>query len=72
MKKHTRLNAATKLCAGCGGWIRTTDFDRVRISHRPGLALLCDTCLEEEEDEHTLLLRIELLTSAWPRAWRLA
>ena len=58
MKKHTRLNAATKLCAGCGGWVRTTDFDRIRISHRPGLALLCDDCLEEEEEEHR---RLQLL-----------
>ena len=68
----TQLNDVNNGCCCCGGPIRTTDFDRVRISHRPGLALLCDTCLEEEEDEHTLLLRIELLTSAWPRAWRLA
>ena len=72
MKKHTRLNAATKLCAGCGGWVRTTDFDRVRISHRSGLALLCDDCIEEEEEEHTLLLRIELHIPARPRARRLA
>ena len=72
MKKHTQLNEVVHVCAGCGGWVRTTDFDRVRISHRPGLALLCDDCIEEEEDERTLLLRIELLTSAWPRAWRLA
>ena len=72
MKKHTQLNDVSKPCAYCGCWIRTTDFDRVRISHRPGLSLLCDDCIEEEEEEHTLLLRIELYTPARPRAWRLA
>lgn len=72
MKKHTRFNDVINVCACCGGWIRTTDFDRVRRSHRLEWATLCDDCLEEEEEEHTLLLRIELHLPARPRAWRLA
>ena len=72
MKKHTRLNDAITVCAGCGGYIRTTDFDRVRLSHRLEWSTLCDDCLEEEEEEHTLLLRIELHLPARPRTRRLA
>lgn len=72
MQKHTRLNDVINVCAGCGCYIRTTDFDRVRLSHRLEWATLCDDCLEEEEEEHTLLLRIELHLPVRPRAWRLA
>lgn len=72
MKKHTRFNDVINVCAYCGDWIRTTDFDRVRLSHRLEWSTLCDDCLVEEEEEHTLLLRIELHRPARPRTRRLA
>lgn len=71
MKKHTRLNDVINVCADCGGWIRTTDFDRVRLSHRLEWSTLCDDCLEEEEED-SLFLLIELHLSTRPRARRLA
>lgn len=72
MKKHTRLNDVINVCACCGDLIRTTDFDRVRLSHRLDWSTLCDDCLEEDEDEYTLLLRVELHIPTRPRARRLA
>ena len=72
MNRNTHLNDVINVCAYCGGLIRTTDFDKVRLSHRLDWSMLCDACLEEEEKEDTLLLRIELRIPSRPRGRWLA
>lgn len=72
MTKRSRFHDVIDVCACCGGWIRTTDFDRVRRSHRLEWSTLCDDCLEEDEEEYTLLLRVELHIPTRSRARRLA
>ena len=72
MNKHTHLNEVINVCPCCGDLIRTMDFDRVRLSHRLNWSVLCDDCLEEEEKEDMLLLRIELRIPSRPRTSLLA